>query len=175
MDIESTFVKVFGRAPAEDERVFLQRLAGTWNVRGNEALLALLFVLQFGSGYQRYPARCAESVRRAVRLALQQSGAHGTIPRARQSEIPLWQSTSLTVVAWIAIIVTGLTSLSMGASSHSVLMQLILGTPPVGAVQKALTAIMTASAGWTNLAVATPTACWIVVGWLQRGRRQPSG
>lgn len=164
MDIESTFAKVFGRSPAEDERVFLRRLAGAWSVRGNEALLALLFVLQFGPGYQRYPARCAESVRRAVRLALQES-ARASLGPGRQPELALGQSITLAVVGWIAIIVTGIAGLSMGASSH---FEGLLGTAPLGAVPKAVAAIATASAAWTSLVVATPTACWVVVGWWQR-------
>lgn len=67
MDCESTFSKVTGRAPTSEEAALLLRLRGTWNVRGNEAAAALLFVLHFSSsGYPHYPSRFA----RAVRLSL---------------------------------------------------------------------------------------------------------
>ena len=67
VDIETAFKTVFGRSPTTAERRRLAYLSASWAVDGNEALIAVLFVLELGAGFREYPARCAESVRRAVR------------------------------------------------------------------------------------------------------------
>lgn len=67
MDCESTFRKVTGRPPTSEEAAQLSRLLDSWNLRGNEAAAALLFVIHFSSSdYPDYPSRFAISGRRAL-------------------------------------------------------------------------------------------------------------
>ena len=149
MDIESTFAEVLGRAPTEAERLFLQRLSGSWDVRGNEALLALLFVLQFGTGWQHYPARCAESVRRAVRAALQRNLA--TPVPSRGLPRPLARGLALAAAAFVAVLGIAIASLFVGVSyatqpsrslggSHDASTPILDVSPPVAISASALPA-----------------------------------
>ena len=103
VDIETAFKTVFGRSPTTAERRRLAYLSASWAVDGNEALIAVLFVLELGAGFREYPARCAESVRRAVRYVARQNGTAAS-PAVRSHQTPLAGVWALLTLVSVAII-----------------------------------------------------------------------
>jgi hypothetical protein len=95
MDRDSTFAQVLGRAPTTEERECLRRLGEAWDIRGNEALLALLFIFSRGATrYQTYGARCSDAVRRTLKRHLATAGR-----KASQPPGDSWQEVSARTVA----------------------------------------------------------------------------
>jgi hypothetical protein len=114
VEIETAFRVVCGRAPTEEERRSLLRLALTWNVQGNEAVLAFLLVLELGSGFRKYPARCAEAVDRAVKRALLSNTEEVDCAGRRRAWVG--QSPALWVAALLGLVIVAVTALGMGVS-----------------------------------------------------------
>lgn len=161
MDIETVFGKVMGRAATGPEKARLQRVQRLWNVRGNEALLALVLVFHLGEA--RSPdARAPEGAR-----SLPRPGS-AALP-SRMNFGPVTARTLAVLAATLWIVALGLLGMSLGASG-----QWRRPQQPNGLLPDALLAVLMARAGWTVLvAMSTPALYGALWGWT-RARAQQS-
>ena len=114
MDRDKTFERIIGRAPTADEKALLQRLGASWDVNGNEALLAVLFVFCRGAAkHKGMTTSCIESVRRSVERHLSRA-----VPTPGQRiEAHATTSVGMLATGWVFIGAVGLAGVALGAST----------------------------------------------------------